>query len=176
MNKLRNILLWFWGNKERMILVAALVVFCYAVALIVNPPEPPEVKLSPPPRPLDAASAASNDVVDRPPPPPPPSLQARDYGTFVEENPWTVYGKPLVGDRGGSTRAGAGAGATVTAGGFRTQLNRPQAQLSLPGQRPRWLGVDDTIGNYRVASIDVAGAVARLVNTRTNEEIEVRGQ
>ncbi len=94
-DKVKKIVIWFWLNIEKFVLVVMLGILGYRVYVIAFPPPPPVEEIYSPPR-KDVPAELKPPV----PPPLPPGSVPGTYVSLWKENPfWYYAGEPTTGRR-----------------------------------------------------------------------------
>jgi hypothetical protein len=145
-SQLRKAGAWIWNQKEKMILVALILVLCYRVWGVMNPPEvnfEESARGANPPKP--------RQILKDPPPPVPVLPRSPDFKGLVRTNPFTVH-SALPGSREGEAREERPNLTVVrivpwTGGEYR-------AEIITQGARPKRYKEGEQFESYRLVDID----------------------
>ncbi|MCX8063552.1 MAG: hypothetical protein N3G21_00070 [Candidatus Hydrogenedentes bacterium] len=92
-DKIKKIVIWFWLNIEKFVLVVMIGILGYRVYVIAFPPPPPAEETYSPPR-----KEVPEELKSPLPPPIPPGSVPGTYSSLWRENPfWYYAGEPSVG-------------------------------------------------------------------------------
>ncbi len=174
MDILQKIGVWFWNNKERMVLVVMVLVLGYRVYQILNPPPPPEwPRLQPPRQELPDEPSEREDLgLPGPPPPRPPMDVPGTYVTFYERNPfWYHAGE----GRAAATQEVRAEDLNIQVLSIQDVGDNPRARLrSAAGTS--WYTAGDPLGEFEVLEVDPAMNTVVVYSQRYERPFTLRTQ
>ncbi|MBN2311746.1 MAG: hypothetical protein JXR94_22395 [Candidatus Hydrogenedentes bacterium] len=153
MEKLHKIGTWVWLNKEKVVLVVLILVFCYRVYKVVDPEEAAPLDIPKAPKALPSGPEAPPPGADFPgdPPLPPAPPIAVPASRFAESNPFTIYGTTEHDEDQGPRRP------EMRLVGIRPFPDgKPRAEIITRGTKPKRYKEGEAFETYRLESIDEA--------------------
>lgn len=173
MDKLQKIGAWIWWNKERMVLLAIIMVLAYRVYVVAFPPEPePMLPPAPPRGELPPRAEAPPGLLPPQVPPPPPMDVPEDYAALAQRNPFSYRSAPT----GPGTTAAGEEEADIQLLRIQVAGGSPRGQFRTGG-RNYWRTVGQQAGEYRVDDIDAEEGTAVVFAEQLQRPIQlaVRG-
>jgi len=152
-DKLRKFGELLWLNKERLILVAMVVILCYQVYTVVYPNEKPHTKPPLPPK------AGPGDAPQPPSPDSAPTLTfSGDYKSVYQRNPFWYYS-----GRGRTTGSGGPGEVYIKLLDLQDAAGGKPAQAKIQtSTTTQWYPVGDAFEQFRLDSVDLAAGTASV--------------
>ena len=201
LSKLRKVGVWFWNQKEKMVLVALLIFLCFRVyVVLINPPDlmaetgpaAPAATTAPKPglsqaggragstttpKPAAAAPAApimsANDL--KAPPARPVLERQEDYKPLVRQNPFTIYGVMM-----GTSKKGEQTEETIDVVlnrilKWKDGSYRAEMTTKVSG-RPKYYAEGEPFESYKLMSIDAAGNTVTIYSNAHDKTFVLKVQ
>ena len=162
-DKLRKVGLWFWLNKERMILVVMVCLLGYRVYAVLYPPPPENDAFLAPPSTPDPETLEP-EVKPPEPPPRPRDGGPGDYANLTRKNPFWYYST-----QGDTADEEEDACAGISLVGFQQGGDNWMAQLRTRATT-RWYSEGDQFEEFTLLSIDGNGGTVRVYSELVGEE------
>lgn len=162
-SQLRKAGIWLWNQKEKMILVALILVLCYRVWGVMNPAE---LTFEEP----GAAIAKPRPIPKDPPPPVPVLPRSPDFKGLVRTNPFTIH-SALPGTREGEAREDRPNLTVIrivpwAGGDYR-------AEIVTQGARPKRYKEGEQFETYRLIDIDEVNNQVTIFSNAHNKNFVI---